>query len=64
MEIVIGIIIGLAIGFFVGKLMEAKSAELAPSRLERAPQMALTKGVALDSEKAQISPNRGTLVSI
>ena len=26
MEIVIGIIIGLAIGFFVGKLMEAKSA--------------------------------------
>ena len=25
MEIVIGIIIGLAIGFFVGKLMEAKS---------------------------------------
>lgn len=24
MEIVIGIIIGLAIGFFVGKLMEAK----------------------------------------
>ena len=26
MEIVIGIIIGLAIGFFVGKLPEAKSA--------------------------------------
>ena len=26
MEIVVGIIIGLAIGFFVGKLMEAKSA--------------------------------------
>lgn len=27
MEIVIGIIIGLAIGFFVGKLMEAKVRE-------------------------------------
>ena len=26
MEIIIGIIVGLAIGFFVGKLMEAKKA--------------------------------------
>lgn len=39
MEIVIGIIIGLAIGFFVGKLMEAKSAGEEKTQLVAKAQM-------------------------
>ena len=51
MEIVIGIIIGLAIGFFVGKLMEAKSAGEEKTQLVAKAQVLTSE---IEQEKKQM----------